>query len=868
MWFGLNGTFLDSGDPGLGLLPHVTLSAADIFGGELIPAGSTETIGTILEFRASAEDFEGTIPNGFRALRVDEWPNPDTLDPTDFFDIIAWQGDGSNPRSFTGLNFQPGLAWVKSTSETQSHILCNSLLGGGINWSNDLALPDDSSLTAGQIAALTSDGITVDENAGNDDNVNDAGAGYIGLFWKEDPGFFDVVGYAGTVAAQTLNHSLGVAPDIMYVRVRDASDESFCFASTLIDAVGEPITDPETDYLEHSTTLALTDSLPTWNDTAPTATQFTVGTRTGVNSDTRDHMAMLWAEVGGLSKFASYAGTGGDNSESPFIYCGFKPKVIWIKELHSIGDWNMLPLDTAVRDATISTRPQGGTGFSGRFRSDSNTNLIQSGAPLAMACGSGFKITTGLGSMNGGSDEYLVMAFAEIPFIVKSAFSVSKTGDGAVDMNFVLEGQGTNPNRHGDGAMDLSFTLTGSGNQGGRRTGDGAMDFKIEIEGQGTNDKRKRGAGAVEPLGIELEGQGRNRRITGGATLPQLTSNGQILQSHAISGTVTNVQLTTNGFMPTSLSLDGSLRLPILTTSGEINPRNDAVLPTFETNGTVLVGTVNRGLFSLPQIQPSGILINTTIATGTARLPLLQVLGTLIQGAAVSAPGIAVGPLGGGMNLPALEANGFLLVPQEMAGTAITLPVIDIGPLSLIAPGSIITGSAILPIQRLDIVLVNGATLAATVWAMNTETLETTNYLNFDFVSLVSFADQPYGVTAGGIFLLEGDDDDGTNIDARILTGISDRGDEALKEASHMYMQYDGGAMMFQLLADGQQRLREYRFERRSNSSGVIHARAKGSRGLRSRAWQMGLRNLGGDDFLLDKLGLLLRILTRNTRKN
>jgi hypothetical protein len=151
---------------------------------------------------------------------------------------------------------------------------------------------------------------------------------------------------------------------------------------------------------------------------------------------------------------------------------------------------------------------------------------------------------------------------------------------------------------------------------------------------------------------------------------------------------------------------------------------------------------------------------------------------------------------------------------------------------------------------------------------MNTETLETTNYLNFDFVSLVSFADQPYGVTAGGIFLLEGDDDDGTNIDARVLTGISDRGNENLTEVAHSYMQYDGGAMMFQLFPDGQQRLREYRFERRSNSSGVIHARAKGSRGLRSRAWQMGLRNLGGDDFTLDKLGLLLRQLTRNTRKN
>jgi hypothetical protein len=89
-----------------------------------------------------------------------------------------------------------------------------------------------------------------------------------------------------------------------------------------------------------------------------------------------------------------------------------------------------------------------------------------------------------------------------------------------------------------------------------------------------------------------------------------------------------------------------------------------------------------------------------------------------------------------------------------------------------------------------------------------------------------------------------------------------------IKEAAQMYMQYEGQAMMFQLYPDGQQRLREYRFERRSNSTGVIHARAKGSRGLRSRSWQMGLRNLSGGAFTLDKLGLLLRALTRNTRKN
>ena len=112
------------------------------------------------------------------------------------------------------------------------------------------------------------------------------------------------------------------------------------------------------------------------------------------------------------------------------------------------------------------------------------------------------------------------------------------------------------------------------------------------------------------------------------------------------------------------------------------------------------------------------------------------------------------------------------------------------------------------------------------------------------------------------------DDDDGTNIDARVLTGISDRGDENLKEVAHLYTQGEFQALILQLFPDGQTRIREYELTRVSNSTGIIHARAKGARGLRSRSWQMGFRNSSGGDFTIDKLGLLIRQLTRKTRKN
>jgi hypothetical protein len=486
----------------------------------------------------------------------------------------------------------------------------------------------------------------------------------------------------------------------------------------------------------------------------------------------------------------------------------------------------------------------------------------------AVICASGFKILNTFSGINATGSKYIVKAFAEVPFALASAHSSEKIGAGAMDLNFVLEGQGTDPHQHGDGAVDLNFLVSSEASGGTGHFADSAPAFGLVIDGTGSAPLTfpSFGDGATNLL-FEIEAQGFNAAIRGDPiTLPQLTSDGLIVGSVPTFGTVTLPRLQATGAMPEGILVTGNPRLPVLQVSGEFATFSEAILPTLTTTGTILAGaTLRAPTVLIPVIQTDAVGDSPILLIGQPiLLPRLGVLATVAGGSLVVSGGVLTGSA---VTLPALDANGFLLIPQEMVGF-ITLPALDVGPDAILAPGAIVTGSVTLPLLRLESILVNGVTLVGTVWAMNTETLETTNYLNFDFNSLVSFADQPYGVTSSGIFLLEGDDDDGTNIDARILTGISDRGDENLKEAAQMYMQYEGQAMMFQLYPDGQQRLREYRFERRSNSTGVIHARAKGSRGLRSRSWQMGLRNLSGGAFTLDKLGLLLRALTRNTRKN
>lgn len=917
LWFGINGTFLDSGDPGAGTGAHVTLTAAEVFGA-LIPAVSLQgTAANRLDFRAGTEDLEGSVPTGFVTLRVDDWPDASITKPSNHFTFIEWQGDNTSPRAIAGAAFTPDLVWVKDVASTGRHLLSDITKGAGTVHYNHAAIADDAASLNGEISVFETDGISVVDGATNGDDVNLTGRQYVAMLWAESAlAGLDLVGYVGAAAPQNIAHALGTAPDFMYVRNRDTAAGNEVYFGNTIDATEAVVTDPETDSVQADTTALRTDSAAPWDDTAPDASNFRVGSATSTNTLADNHQAYLFAEVEGFSKIGGYLGSGGGLVGAPFIYLGFRPKAVLIKSLNDVDDWALWVKDGEFNNFNLDFRGyQIATQF---WRSNLAEGDTNPGNPGLYICASGFSIRQLDSEYNQAGSEYAYIAWAEVPFQIASSFAGPPTGAGALDLNFEIDAVGDQPNNRGDGDLNLSFQISASGT-GGLPKGAGALDLGLEITATGTvPPDTPNGAGALElKLGgntnadatpqLGIDGQGRslhprgdgalelkiggttvadptpqpgidsqafNTAIRGPAvTLPQLSTTGsQIEQSTEMVGAAITLPLLQMGAV-TILNANpvfGSPSIPVLATEGEINPDFDVDLPLLEVNGTILGGTTLRGVaLPLSLLQSSGTLVNPQTASGFIILPQLSTTGsTIATGAVVSAPGISVGPLGGGMNLPALEANGFLLIPQEMAGTAITLPVIDIGPLSFIAPGSVITGSVILPTQRLDIVLVNGATLTATVWAMNTETLETTNYLNFDFVSLVSFADQPYGVTAGGIFLLEGDDDDGTNIDARVLTGISDRGDEALKEASHMYMQYDGGAMMFQLFPDGQQRLREYRFERRSNSSGVIHARAKGSRGLRSRSWQMGLRNLGGDDFTLDKLGLLLRALTRNTRKN
>jgi hypothetical protein len=153
-----------------------------------------------------------------------------------------------------------------------------------------------------------------------------SGATELAYMFKRATGFFDVVAYTGDgVAGSTQAHNLGVVPECMIVKRRDGASSWITYWDALGATKGQ--------FLDNN--QAFTSS-SYWNDTAPTATQLTLGSGSTNNSGAT-FIAYLFATLAGVSKVGSYTGTGSNVD----VDCGFSAgaRFILIKRTDSTGDW-------------------------------------------------------------------------------------------------------------------------------------------------------------------------------------------------------------------------------------------------------------------------------------------------------------------------------------------------------------------------------------------------------------------------------------------------------------------------------------------------------------------------------------------------
>jgi hypothetical protein len=131
---------------------------------------------------------------------------------------------------------------------------------------------------------------------------------------------------------------------------------------------------------------------------------FSIGTSSWCNTSTNNYIAYCFAEVKGYSKFGSYTGNG--STDGTFIYTGFKPSWVLLKDTTTGGSgWEIL-------DNKRNTYNVMGE------RLYPNLSDAGSTATLIDFLSNGFKLRTSTDTwINTSGNTYIYAAFAENPFV-------------------------------------------------------------------------------------------------------------------------------------------------------------------------------------------------------------------------------------------------------------------------------------------------------------------------------------------------------------------------------------------------------------------------------------------------------------------
>jgi hypothetical protein len=272
------------------------------------------------------------------------------------------QGTGAT-QSITGVGFQPDFLWVKSRTNANGHLLVDA-----VRTVTSYRYLDSASTSAenttnsnGAISALNADGFTVEN--GNDGSAKANLVGrvsweYVAWNWKAngsgvsntdgtitstvsantDSGF-SIATYTGNGSTGTVGHGLGATPDMIIVKSRSTAQRWTVFHTSTSNA-----------YIYLNETFAAETAnanLRFGNNTVvvqPTLSVFSIGNSVDVNQNTTTYVAYCFAAIPGYSAFGSYTGNG--STDGPFVYTGFRPAFVMIKESSGSGN-NWVIYDTA-----------------------------------------------------------------------------------------------------------------------------------------------------------------------------------------------------------------------------------------------------------------------------------------------------------------------------------------------------------------------------------------------------------------------------------------------------------------------------------------------------------------------------------------
>jgi hypothetical protein len=339
-------------------------------------------------------------------------------DPAQYFNIKLYTGNATNPTTISGIGFQPDWVWTKGRSTAEGHRLCDSVRGA----TKDLLSNNNAAESTNTIGlkSFNSDGYVI----GNSNGYNLNSATFVSWNWlaggsassnsdgsitssvsANTTAGFSIVSYTATGSNATVGHGLGSAPQLVIIKDRDVIRDWI---------TGDTATGFEKHMLLNTTNAASAVS-NRFQDTAPSSSVITIGTHGYVNNSGSDYIAYCFAEKKGYSKIGSYTGNG--STDGTFVYTGFKPALIIVKNTTS-GSHNWLMFDNKRDiDNPVSQLLMPNQNSAEQTMGTSN--------PLFDFCSNGFKLRgTGTDGNESGST-HIYMAFAESPFVNSNGIPVN-----------------------------------------------------------------------------------------------------------------------------------------------------------------------------------------------------------------------------------------------------------------------------------------------------------------------------------------------------------------------------------------------------------------------------------------------------------
>ncbi len=368
-----------------------------------------------LSFNFGQRPFAYAAPASYKALNTANLPVP-TIgsgaqnQARNYFDVITYTGNGST-QTITGLNFQPDFVWIKNRDANANHRLFDSVRGADKILYSSLANSEATDATTG-LTAFTSNGFSIGSA-----QVNDNGQKFVAWCWRANTttvvntagtisanvranptSGFSIITYAGNGVAYptgaTVGHGLSAAPQFIITKNRNTANNWNCYHVSV--ATGSRI--------DLNSTAAATGDAGAWNSVTPTSTVFSIGNTGNTNISGAAYVAYCFAPVPGFSAFGSYTGNG--STDGPFVYLGFRPRWLLVKNI-TFSPTNWILQDTARSPNNVSGNLL--------LPDSSVAEILNSSADYIDILSNGFKVRNTGDSYNRSSSTIIYAAFAETP---------------------------------------------------------------------------------------------------------------------------------------------------------------------------------------------------------------------------------------------------------------------------------------------------------------------------------------------------------------------------------------------------------------------------------------------------------------------